>query len=83
MYNRNGLRYFLNISTLNRDQEYLILPLDIRRYIWKLAHDYSFIQCNVCDCILVYLEINLDYPYITENYSIINGLTSCSDCLRD
>ena len=34
MYNRNGLRYFLNISTLNRDHEYLILPLDIRKYIW-------------------------------------------------
>ena len=85
MYNRNGLKYFMQITTYNNSNVDIILNQDIRKLIWKYAHYYPYIQCYICDKVLMNLNINIniDNTYITENYSIINGLTSCNTCRLD
>jgi hypothetical protein len=78
-YNKEGLKYFINNITKN-SIIYLELPIDIRKLIWKFAHDYPYIQCYICDKILINLEINIFNNFDTENFSIINGITKCSTC---
>ena len=78
-YDKNGLKYFIYNTTKNK-KEYLELPIDIRKYIWKLAHDYPFIQCYICDKVLITLEVNVFKNEVTEDFSIVNGLTKCSKC---
>ena len=78
-YNVQGLKYFIYNITINKNQK-LELPEDIRRLIWKLAHNYPFIQCYICDKVLISIEINTSNNLVTENFSIVNGLTKCSQC---
>lgn len=78
-YNVEGLKYFIYNITINNNQQ-LELPEDIRRLIWKFAHNYPFIQCYICDKVLISIEINTSNNLVTENFSIINGLTKCSQC---
>lgn len=79
VYNIEGLKYFIYSFTLGNNY-YLIFPEDIRRLIWKHAHNYPFIQCYICDKVLINLEINTFNNIQTENFSIINGITKCSRC---
>lgn len=78
-YNVEGLKYFIYNITINKNQKFE-LPEDIRRLIWKFAHNYPFIQCYICDKVLISIEINTSNDLVTENFSIINGLTKCSEC---
>jgi hypothetical protein len=78
-YNVEGLKYFIYNITINKNQQ-LELPEDIRRLIWELAHNYPYIQCYICDKVLISIEINTSNNLVTENFSIINGLTKCSQC---
>ena len=78
-YNKEGLKYFINNITKNNNI-FLELPIDIRKLIWKFAHDYPYIQCYICDKILINLEINTFNNIQTENFSIINGITKCTTC---
>ena len=78
-YNINGLKYFIYNTTLN-NKKFLELPIDIRKVIWEYAHCYPFIQCYICDKILIHLEINILDNDESENFSIINGLTKCNTC---
>jgi hypothetical protein len=78
-YNVEGLKYFIYNITINNNQQ-LELPEDIRRLIWKFAHNYPFIQCYICDKVLISIEINTSNDLVTENFSIVNGLTKCSEC---
>lgn len=81
VYNKDGLKFFIyNITNNKNNTKYLELPLDIRKLIWKYAHNYPYIQCYVCDKILINFEINVFNNLHTENFSIINGLTKCSSC---
>ena len=87
MYNKSGLKYFLYISTINKNPIYL-LPTEIREHIWRLAHIYPFIQCFICDKILIRLNLNINQcdqlqKASNENYTIINGFTKCNTCLID
>ena len=79
VYNKDGLHYFINNITRN-SKHYLELPIEIRKLIWKYAHNYPFIQCYICDKILINLEINIFSNLEVENFSIINGITKCSTC---
>jgi len=79
VYNQNGLKYFIYNITKN-NKYYLEIPLEIRMLIWKYAHNYPYIQCYICDKILINLEINIFNNLQTENFSIVNGLTKCSAC---
>jgi hypothetical protein len=78
-YNIDGLKYFIYNTTIN-NKNYLEIPKDIRILIWKYAHNYSYIQCYICDKILINLEINTFNNIQTENFSIINGISRCSTC---
>ncbi len=78
-YNLEGLKYFIYNITTNKNKK-LELPREIRRLIWKFAHYYPYIQCYICDKVLISFEINTSNNLITENFSIINGLTKCSQC---
>ena len=48
--------------------------------IWKYAHYYPYIQCYICDKILINFEINTDTNLETENFSIVNGISKCCSC---
>jgi hypothetical protein len=78
-YNLEGLKYFIYNITINNNKA-LELPKEIRQLIWKFAHYYPYIQCYICDKVLISFEINTSNNLITENFSIINGLTKCSQC---
>ena len=78
-YNINGLKYFIYNTTIN-NKNYLEMPEDIRKLIWKHAHNYPYIQCYICDKVLINLEINTFNNLLTENFSIINGISKCSTC---
>ena len=78
-YNKEGLKYFINNISKNNNN-YLELPIDIRKLIWKFAHNYPYIQCYICDKILINLEINTFKNLQTENFSIINGISRCTNC---
>lgn len=78
-YNIKGLTYFIYNITINKNK-LLELPEDIRRLIWNFAHNYPYIQCYICDKVLISIEINTSNNLVTENFSIINGLTKCNEC---
>ena len=78
-YNIEGLKYFIYNITKNKNA-FLELNEDIRKLIWKYAHNYPFIQCYICDKVLINLEINTFNNIQTENFSIINGISKCSNC---
>ena len=78
-YNVEGLKYFIYNITINKNKA-LELPQEIRQLIWKFAHNYPFIQCYICDKVLISIEINTSNNLVTENFSIVNGLTKCSEC---
>ena len=86
MYNKSGLKYFMYITTLNKNIN-ILLPEDIRKMIWNLAHIYPYIQCYICDKVLINFSINMELlnspANETENYTIINGLSKCNSCLVD
>lgn len=89
MYCKNGLIYFLNNTTINHNNYYMNLSEDIRRLIWKYAHIYPFIQCYICDKILINfnyntLQLETDLTNNTlQNYTIINGMTKCNKCFTN
>ena len=82
MYNKKGLIYFMNIITINNQKKYLELPIELRKIIWNFLHVYSYINCYICDKLLINFEIRID-KINTENYTIINGLTKCNKCFID
>ncbi len=79
VYNCDGLKYFIYNTTIN-SKYYLEIPEDIRKLIWKYAHNYLYIQCYICDKVLINLELNILNNIETENFSIINGISRCSTC---
>ena len=85
MYNRNGLKYFLQVTTRN-SRNYLELPEEIRKIIWYYAHNYPYLSCYICNKLLLNFETNINdinEINIVENYSIINGTIKCNSCYLD
>ncbi len=82
MLRNKGLKYFMNLCTLNcdDDKEYMILNEDVRKVIWKFANTKLFLECYVCNKILVLLELNVEEDIITENLTLLNGISKCSEC---
>jgi len=82
MFYRNGIIYFINMSSSCNN--YIHLPIDIRRIIWNYCHDVDKLTCIICEKILVNFNINiLDKNNYIENYTIINGLAKCNTCYND
>ena len=84
MYNKNGLKFFIyKITHVENDKSYMFLPYEIRRLIWKFAHTYPYVNCYICDKVVLNLNINMEIINSTENYSITNGLLKCNNCYLD
>ena len=80
IYNFQGLKYFLYLCTLNSEKYHFYLPEDIRRIIWKMAHNLPYICCHHCYRILMNVKINtLDYA-ISDYLTIQPGMISCQEC---
>ena len=82
MYNKNGLKYFMYYTTINKNP-YMELPIDLRIIIWDHAHIYPIIQCFICDRILINYQNQINNSNNNENYSIVNGRTKCNNCYND
>ena len=79
VYNQKGLKYFIYNITKN-NKYYLEIPLEIRMLIWKYAHCYPYVQCYICDKIVLNLNIDMEIINSTENYSIKSGILECNNC---
>ena len=83
MYNPEGLKYFIYITSLN-NQHYL--PIEIRKIIWEECHIIKIIQCWICNKVLINFNYSIlyhDHENCADNYSIINGITKCNKCFID
>lgn len=85
MYNKLGIKYLMyRLTIVENNKTYMLLPLEIRKIIWDFAHIYPYIQCFICDKILISLSINIDKnANKSEDYTIINGMTKCNKCFID
>ena len=80
-YNKDGIRYFMFLCSKNIDDKfYMILPYDIKIIIWDLIYFKPFIQCFICNKILLLLRIDIRDEYDTENFIQTNGAIRCVNC---
>lgn len=83
MYSKSGLKYFIYKMTINKTNNYMCLPIELREKIWNMAHIYPVIQCYICDKILINFDIDILTISYNDNYSIINGISKCNTCYID
>tara|TARA_A100001015_G_C14920896_1_gene684279 strand:- start:892 stop:1140 length:249 start_codon:yes stop_codon:yes gene_type:complete len=80
-YNKDGLKYFMLLCSKNIDNKYyMILPEEIKILIWDIIHFKPFIQCFICNKVLMLLTIDIRDEYNTENFIQYNGAIRCVDC---
>lgn len=81
-YHKNGEKYFINLCTLNPDIEkyYMILPEDIKRILWQLLHMKPYIECFVCNQVILRLEYDIREDLNTETIVNLNGYSKCVNC---
>jgi len=81
-YDYDGIKYFTNICTidLDKDKYYMILPEDIKRYIWDLLHIQPVIECSICSKVLIRIDIDVRVEIICENFIQINKTAICNEC---
>jgi len=81
-YDLEGIKYFTNICTLDVDKNkyYMILPEDIKRYIWDLLHIKPFLKCYICNKVLISIELDIREEIVTENFIQINKTGICNEC---
>lgn len=48
--NREGIKYFINIITRNREIPYI--PIEIREIIWDYANNIGFMKCKIANIII-------------------------------
>lgn len=83
MYNLSSIKYFIHSISFNNN---LYLPIEIRKIIWEKYHIVKFIECWICNKVLVNFNINILDNYeenSQQNYSIINGIAKCNKCYID
>jgi len=80
-YDKEGLKYFMNLCSKNIDNKYyMILPEEIKFLIWDIIHFKPFIQCVICNEILLLLTIDIREEINTENFIQSNGSIRCVNC---
>ena len=80
-YDKEGLKYFMFLCSKNIDNKYyMILPEEIKFLIWNIIHFKPFIQCVICNKILLDIIIDIRDEYNTENFIQHNGEIRCVDC---
>ena len=77
-----GAKYFIDICTLNpdTDKKYMILPEYIKQVIWRLLHLKPYIECFVCDQVILRLEYDIREDLNTESIINLNGYSKCINC---
>ena len=61
--NIEGLKYFLYLSTIDREITYL--PQEIREIIWNFSEKKAYMECKISNIIMkLYLSYNI--PYIVN-----------------
>ena len=79
-YNLDGLKYFSNICTINREYPWMELPNDIKIYIWNLCHLKPYIECIVCKSIILKLEIDIREDIFSDYFIQSNLNSKCIKC---
>lgn len=81
-YHKIGARYFIDVCTVNPDREkyYMLLPEDIKRVLWRLLHLKPYIECFVCNQVILRLEYDIREDLNTESIVSINGCSKCVNC---
>lgn len=81
MYNneKDCFKYFIYLTSLP-NSKIPYLPLEIRQKIWDKAFKKSYIDCYLCQKILVRFDNYLPNNDLPLNYSIINGVGLCWPC---
>ena len=59
---------------------YLILPEDIKIYIWNISHLKQVIQCFICNKVLLPLQIDIRENFESEYFIQQNNLVKCINC---
>lgn len=79
--NKKGLKYFMYLCSKNIDNKYyLILPEDIKIYIWNISHLKPFIQCFICNKVLLPFQIDIRENFESEYFIQQNNLVKCINC---
>lgn len=82
--NINGLKYFIYITTLNKDNFFIFLPVEIRHIIWNYSNYlYKKIKCYYCNNILFIFKNHIENTFVNENCQFINGRIKCIECFYD
>ncbi len=72
----DGLKYFIyQISRYNNHLPYI--PIDLRRIIWNKCFPYPYLTCQICNKVLITLEINQLLVNQKLEYSIVKGYGNC------
>ncbi len=80
-YNIDGIKYFMYLCSKQIDNKYyMILPEEIKFIIWDFIHFKPFIQCSICNKILLELYIDIREEYNTENFIQTNCVIRCVNC---
>jgi len=80
-YNINGIKYFMYICTKYRDNKYyMFLPEEIKFIIWDYIHFKPYIQCVICNKILLNIKIDIRENFNTETFIQNNGIIRCINC---
>ena len=80
-YNKNGIKYFMQLCTNYRDNKYYMsLPEEIKILIWDIIHFKPFIECFICNKILLNIPIDIRDNFNTETFIQNNGAIRCINC---
>lgn len=73
-----GIKYFIyHVSRFKINNNIPYLPLEIRIIIWNKCFPYPYIQCKICNQILITLELNQQLNNKKDKYKIYNGYGDC------
>ena len=78
----NSYKYFINLCTVcpDREKSYMLLPEDVKRLIWRLLHLKPYIECIVCNQVILRLEYDIREDLNTETIVNLNGYSKCVSC---
>ncbi len=81
-YDINGIKYFIYLCSkiIDNDKYYMMLPFDIKYYIWNLYHIKPLLSCSICKKILIPIEVDIREEIITENFVQLNKIAVCNEC---
>ena len=81
-YYLDGLKYFFDICTINKQYPWMQLPNDIKIYIWDLCHLKPYIECMICKCIILKLELDIRDEIVSDYFIHSNLNSKCIRCFE-